>query len=93
MRTLNFFIGMKSSISQNNFHRLDRLREGGSRAIIFLWGVDQYTAPYRVSVLAVHCHAFIVGKEVRGTCGVLSSTLPEFGRVGFLLTPTMDLQS
>ena len=84
MRILNYFIRIKSSISQNNFHRLDRSREGGARAIIIRWGVDQYTTPYRVNVLAIHCHTFILGKEVRGTRGVLSSTLPEFGRVGFL---------
>jgi hypothetical protein len=63
---------------------LGRLREGGARAIIIRWGVDQYTAPNRVNVLAIHCHAFTFGKQVRGTREVLSSTLPKFGRVGFL---------
>jgi hypothetical protein len=84
MRILNFLIGMKSSNSQNNFHRLDRLREGDARAIITCWGVDEYTARYLVNVLAVHCLSFTVGKEVRGTSGILSSTLSEFGRVRFL---------
>jgi hypothetical protein len=51
MRILNFFIGIKASISQNNFHRLDRLRKGGARAIIIRWGVDQYTAPYRYTAM------------------------------------------